>query len=838
MTVTHTPMMQQYLEIKAQYPQMLLFYRMGDFYELFFEDAKNAAKILHLTLTHRGQSAGEPIPMAGIPYHTLDNYLEKLMKQGLSVAICEQINDGSITKGPMKREVTRIITPGTITDENLLDAKKDQILAAIYPQHQTYTLAWFNVTNSQCFAIILDSIASLDAELLKLQPQETLIPEGFKACSQVLLELITTPKPQHIFDKHFIQSHLNLSNHSEDCQKAMGAICYYLQETHKTQVPQITEFQLESTHQFLQMDAHTQTHLELIKNQQGETDFTLFSLLDKTKTVLGSRLLRRWLIKPLRDHLQIQARLEAVDYFMHQGFSEIREYLSELYDIERITTRITLKNTKPRELIQLKQTLEYLPKIQELFHNQPVSGLLAQTLEHFPLLPDLKALLQKAIVPEPPVWLRDGGVIAKGYDKELDELRSIQTDAHQHLMSIEKHAQELSGLSTLRLGFNKIQGYYFEVPRSQSEKLPPVFQRKQTLKNIERFVTEELSQFEAKLLSADAKALQKEKQLFEELLDIIGQSSQELRSIAHMIATLDVLSTLAERASQFHWTRPDFVQTRVLDIQGGKHPIVAAHTPHQFVANDLFLEDSQHYLWMITGPNMGGKSTFMRQNALIVILAHMGSYVPAKSATMGPIDQIFTRIGANDQLAKGQSTFMVEMTEMASILKHASAQSLVLIDEIGRGTSTHDGVALAHACATYLAQHIRCYTLFSTHYFELTELADEFPMIQNMHMEVTTKGKDVFFLYQIKKGAITESYGLEVAARAGFPEEVLEAAEQKLKALHQQTPIRFIEKPTELHPALKRIMQEIQVIKPDEMTPLQAHHLLYQFKDLMLEIND
>lgn len=832
MTATHTPMMQQYLEIKAQYPQMLLFYRMGDFYELFFDDAKDAAKILHLTLTHRGQSAGEPIPMAGIPYHTLDTYLEKIIKQGRSVAICEQINDGTVTKGPMKREVTRIVTPGTITDENLLDAKKDQILATIYPHEHHYALAWIDVTNSQSFAMLLDSMATLEAELLKLQAQEILLPEDFSYSSSIM----TTIKPKAIFDAQYIQSTLDIGVIDNACQKALGALCYYLQETYKTQVPQLTQFQLENPQKYLQMDAHTQTHLELIKNQQGETDFTLFALLDETKTVLGSRLLKRWLIKPLRDHLRIEARFDAIEFFIQQGFSQIREYLTKLYDIERITTRINLKTAKPRELIQLKQTLEYLPNIQALFQDTKPRGLLAECLDNFPLLTELKTLLQNAIVPEPPVWLRDGGVIANHYDNELDELRSIQTDAHEHLMSIEKNAQELSGVTTLRLGFNKIQGYYFEVPRSQADKLPPQFQRKQTLKNIERFVTEELSQFEAKLMSADAKALQKEKQLFDNLLDIIGQSSTQLRQIAQVIATLDVLSTLAERATHLRWNRPILVQDNILEITSGKHPIVAAHTPHQFVANDLFLHDKQHYLWLITGPNMGGKSTFMRQNALIVILAHMGSFVPAQSAKMGPIDQIFTRIGANDQLAKGQSTFMVEMTEMSSILKNASAQSLVLIDEIGRGTSTHDGVALAHACATYLAQHIKCYSLFSTHYFELTELENHYPMIKNMHMEVTTHGKEVFFLYQIKEGAITESYGLEVAARAGFPQEVLNEAKEKLDALHQQTPVRIIERPSPVHSSSNKIIQKLEQIDLDHLTPIQAHQLLYQLKNAITEI--
>ncbi len=833
MTITHTPMMQQYLEIKKAYPNMLLLYRMGDFYELFFDDAKHAAKILHLTLTQRGQSAGQPIPMAGIPCHTLDNYLEKLLKLGESVAICEQVAENPLGKGPMKREVTRIITPGTITDEHLLDAKKDQILAAILPHQNEFALCWLDVTNAQSFGMNLANLEALEAELLKLQAQEILIPDNFIENSNILDSFICTKKPNTYFDTNMIQSHLVQSKGSAPCRAALGALCQYLCENYKKNVPKIESFHTVDNAAFLQMDAHTQIHLELIKNQQGETHYTLIELLDTTQTVLGSRLLKRWLVKPLRQHQAIEGRFDAIAYFIQHGYSQLREYLKELYDIERIATRISLKNTKPRELVQLKNTLEFLPKIKNLFQNTQTPHLLSLCLQQCPLLPDLTELLQKAIVPEPPVWLRDGGVIATGYDAALDELRNIQNDAHQHLMNIEKNAQEISGIHSLRLGFNKIQGYYFEVPRSQSEHLPPIFHRKQTLKNIERFVTEELSSFEAKLISAESKALQKEKQIFDEILDTIQIDIPVLRQISQSIAKLDVLTTLAERASYLQWVRPTLTQEHVIEITGGKHPIVSAHTPHQFVANDLTLHENQQHLWLITGPNMGGKSTFMRQNALIVLLAHMGSFVPAISAKIGPIDQIFTRIGANDQLAKGQSTFMVEMTEMASILKNATAQSLVLIDEIGRGTSTHDGIALAHACAIHLATQIKSYCLFSTHYFELTELAFLFPMIKNMHMEVITQEKEVIFLYQIKEGAITESYGLEVAARAGFPEEVLIKAKAKLKALHDDTPIRVVEKPGALTKEVQALIGQIGRINPDELTPKQAHSLIYQLKDIV-----
>lgn len=830
MTVSHTPMMQQYLQIKADYPEMLLLYRMGDFYELFFDDAKHISKILHLTLTQRGQSAGQPIPMAGIPCHTLDNYLEKLLKLGESVAICEQIHEAGPQKGPMRREVTRIITPGTITDENLLDARQDQILAAILLDEQQYILAWFEVTNGKSYAIAFQHLEDLESELLKLQAQEVLFEHSELIHRPCLQNLVCTKKPRDYFAKQFIKAPFHSKNLSHAFADILGGLCQYLQETYKKNPPQIIDFQIQDSQAFLQMDSYTQIHLELLKNQQGDTQFTLIELLDNTQTVLGSRLLKRWLIKPLTHQASIEARFDALEYFLLNGYSNIREHFKEIFDIERIATRIALKNTKPRELVQLKKTLMLLPAIHQQFLNAP-PALLQDILKDLKPIPELCHLLQNAIEEEPPVWLRDGGVIAQGYHQELDELRSIRDHAHEHLMRIEKNAQEQSGIASLRLGYNKIQGYYFEASRNQSQSLPPQFHRKQTLKNIERFVTEELSAFEAQLLSAEAKALAKEKELFDELLVLIGQYIPQLRLISQAIAQLDVLSTLAERACQFQWIRPELSDENKLEIVAGKHPIVSALTPHQFIPNHLTLSEHQDYLWLITGPNMGGKSTFMRQNALIVIMAYMGSFVPAQSAKIGPIDKIFTRIGANDQLAKGQSTFMVEMTEMAHILKHATPKSLVLIDEIGRGTSTHDGIAIAHACAIYLATRIRCYTLFSTHYFELTELADTFSMIKNMHMEVITQGQEVIFLYQIKEGAITESYGIEVASRAGFPSDVLHQAQQKLQELHHQAPVKYIEKKPSLPKPVEKLLQQLKKIEPDDLSPKQAHSLIYQLKD-------
>jgi DNA mismatch repair protein MutS len=836
---SHTPMMQQYLNIKAEHPDMLLLYRMGDFYELFFDDAKKAAQLLHLTLTQRGQSAGDPIPMAGIPYHTLDNYLQKLIKQGESVAICEQVGEAQNGKGPMIREVTRIITPGTITDENLLDAKSDQVLLSVLPHNDAFILSWLDVTNGQSHAMHINHLAALESEILKLRPQEILLPDTWREHSAVLNNCIVTHKPDAFFDASFSHQHLSeiaLST-DEDVLKALGGLFHYLQETYRQQVPQITHLLVETPEDYLQLDANTQMHLELLQNQQGQQEYAFIQLLDVTQTVLGSRLLKRWLVKPLRQQSKILERQQAIAYFLNHGVSRIREQMRQFYDIERIATRIHLRQTKPRELIQLKNSLLCIPPILEQLSHHHESTLITACIQDFKPQPELISLIQTAIVEEPPVLIRDGGVIAEGYHAELDELRNIRQHAHEHLMDIEHRAQLDSGLTQLRLGYNRVSGYYFEVSKAQSANLPPQFIRKQTLKNNERFITEELSNFEAKLLSAESKALQKEKQLFEELLENLSAYIPTLRLISHSLAQLDVISTLAERAQKLNWCCPKMVNEKKLHIIQGKHPIVSAYSPHQFVPNDLDLNE-EAYLWLITGPNMGGKSTYMRQNALIILLAHMGSFVPAKAATIGIVDQIFTRIGASDQLAKGQSTFMVEMSEMAYILKHATEHSFVLIDEIGRGTSTHDGIALAHACAVHLAQKTKAYTLFSTHYFELTELAERHTIIKNMHMDVIIKGQEILFLYQLKHGAITESYGLEVAARAGFPEEVLRNAKIKLQELHQN-PITHVKAQTQKLPyAVEKLLELLSQLNPDDLSPKASHDFLYQLKSRVKEVSE
>lgn len=836
MSVTHTPMMQQYQSIKVKHPDILLLYRMGDFYELFYEDAQKASRLLHLTLTQRGQSAGQAIPMAGIPVHTLDNYLEKLLKLGESVAICEQIGEPGQQKGPMKREVTRIITPGTITDEQLLDAKTDQILSAILPlQNERFVLAFLDVTRGISQALICNNLSQLEAEVLKLSCREILIPDTLSFRNSLIKNFILTSKPEDFFDKNFCFNHPNTQKLDEEMAKCLGGLFKYLHQTYPQNTPQITEFSLSHSHDYLQMDAHTQAHLELIKNQEGSEAYTLYQLLDTTQTVLGSRLLKRWIVNPLCDQKKIQARQESIESLQKTNLGELRKTLSKFYDIERIASRIYLKCAKPRELIQLKNSLELLPSLQNSLAQNKLTPLLEEIKTDLPDLNKICQLLQNAIVDEPPVWLRDGGVIREGYNLELDELRDIRTHAHNHLLDIEKRAQESSLMPSLRIGFNKIQGYYFEVSKSQGQTLPSSFQRKQTLKNVERFINEELQSFEAKLLSAESKALQYEKVLYDEVLEALQPSLNTLRIIANALAQLDVLACLAERALSLNWTKPQLTLEHTIEIIAGKHPIVAANSPHQFIPNDLTLSHANTHLWLITGPNMGGKSTFMRQNALIVLLSFMGSFVPAKKATIGPIDKIFTRIGANDNLAKGQSTFMVEMTEMASILKEATPNSLVLIDEIGRGTSTHDGIALAHACAIELANKIKSYTLFSTHYFELTDLAGLHDVIKNVHMEVVTHKQDIVFLYQLKEGAITESFGLEVAARAGFPIEVLNNAKIKLKELQHGQPIKVSQPNKDMPHEFKQLQLKIKKMDPDNLSPKQAHEFLYELKDLLSE---
>jgi DNA mismatch repair protein MutS len=787
-------MMQQYLRIKSDYPDMLLLYRMGDFYELFFEDAKRAAQLLDLTLTHRGHSAEKPIPMAGVPYHAVENYLAKLLKKGESVAICEQIGDPATSKGPVERQVTRIITPGTLTDELLLDAKRDNLLLAIHQKQKSYGLAWVDLSGGRFHLLQLKDYNEVKANINRLQPAELLINESM-AKTEDLLQQTLKIRPDWDFEiqrsKQLLKEQFKVAHlHSFGEQEydlafcAAGCLLSYLQTTQRQALPHLQHITLEKNEDFLQLDASTQKHLELFENFQGGRENTLISVLDHTNNSMGSRLLKRWLGRPLQVHSIIEQRQNAVSVLIkNKQDLFLQPILKQICDVERILARIALKSARPRDLVGLRKTLLLLPK---LTFNSEQSLLLEKIASQLIPKPELEDLLSKALVEEPPVLIRDGGVIAPGFDEELDELRTLSTDANAQLKLLETQEKERCALSTLKFGYNRVHGYFIELSRSQSAMAPAHFQRKQTLKQVERYTTPELKAFEEKVLSAEVKALAREKWLYENLLITLLEFLADLRSMAEAIAQLDVLTNFAERAQNLRWCLPQLHANKGIEILGGRHPVVENIQKEQFIANNLNLTSEENIL-LITGPNMGGKSTYMRQNALIILLAHIGSFVPASTARIGKIDKIFTRIGASDDLASGLSTFMVEMTETAYILRNATKNSVVLIDEIGRGTSTHDGMALAHATCVYLANTIQAYTLFSTHYFELTQLPEQFSCIKNKHLSaILTQGR-IVFLYKVEEGPANRSYGLEVAQLAGMPQTVLQLAEEHLKRVENVT---------------------------------------------------
>jgi DNA mismatch repair protein MutS len=832
MSVTHTPMMQQYLRIKSEYPDMLLLYRMGDFYELFYEDAKRAAKLLDLTLTHRGQSADKPIPMAGVPYHAVENYLARLIRKGESVAICEQIGDPATSKGPVERQVTRIITPGTVTDEALLDAQKDNILLAIHTQNKQFGLAWVDLSGGRFHLLQVKDEAQLWAEINRLQPAEILTQQ-----SLVLSHSTVKIRPAWEFDlkraRQLLCEQFAVQNLSAFGEKdyiiafsAAGCLLTYLQNTQRQALPHLTQITLEQNEDYLQLDASTQKHLEIFENNQGGRENSLLSVLDYTASAMGSRLLKRWLGRPLNQANLILQRQDAVKEFIEKNQAVVlHPLLRQICDVERIVSRIALKSARPRDLIQLRETLGILPELTNaIAANQ--SMLLKELAPHLVLQPELHELLCNAIVDNPPMLIRDGGVIASGFDEELDELRMLSNNAAEKLVELETAEKQRSGLSTLKFGYNRVQGYYIELSRNQSEKAPLNYQRKQTLKNVERYITPELKEFEEKVLSAQVKALAREKWLYDNLLEEIQQFIKPLTQSAHALAQLDVLANFAERAQALKWSSPQFTLEPGIHLIEGRHPVVEQVLQEQFIANDLVLNNNKNML-LITGPNMGGKSTYMRQTALIVLLAHTGSYVPAKQAKIGPIDRIFTRIGASDDLASGRSTFMVEMTETAYILRQATHKSLVLIDEIGRGTSTYDGMALAYATCVYLAKTIKAYSLFSTHYFELTQLPEQFDCIRNVHLQATLANGRIVFLYQVEEGSANRSYGLEVAQLAGIPTEVLQLASQHLNQVQiqseQSQPIVINQPPSAL-------LNELAKIDADSLSPREALELVYRLK--------
>lgn len=845
---SHTPMMQQYLRIKSQHPDILLFYRMGDFYELFFDDAKKAAHLLAITLTKRGESAGQPIPMAGIPFHAAEGYIGKLIRLGESVAICEQIGDPSQSKGPVERKVVRIVTPGTVTDEALLEEHRDNLLTAISLSGRNYGIAYLDLSSGRFVLLQVDSETQLCSEIERLNPAEILVNEDASPLRFLQERKGITRRPSWHYDPDSARQILLRQFNCHDlkgfgCEHltaaiaAAGCLLQYVQDTQRNALPHIRGISVEHCEEGIILDAASRKNLELDYHPSGEQKFTLAGVLDNTATAMGSRCLRRWINRPLRDPKLLNERFDRTDIFLeNQFFCTIHETLRQIGDIERICSRIALKSARPRDLLALRDTLAVLPELQQQLQTSGASVLESLTIA-IGTHPDIHALLCKAIVANPPVLIRDGGVIALGYSNTLDELRNLSQNADQFLLAMEEREKQETGITNLRINYNRVQGYYIEIPRAQADKVPEIYARKQTLKNVERYITAELKTFEDKVLSAREKALNCEKTLYDELLDHLCTSLPSLQQCATALAELDVLVNFAERAYTLNLSRPQLDRTPGILIKEGRHPVVEQVSEQPFVANDLEFS-AQRKMLIITGPNMGGKSTYMRQSALIVLMAHFGCFVPAKIARIGPIDRIFTRIGASDDLAGGRSTFMVEMSETANILHNATRQSLILMDEIGRGTSTFDGLSLAWACADYLAKQTKAFTLFATHYFELTTLAEEQQEIQNVHLDAKEHGEKIVFLHSVKEGPASQSYGLQVASLAGVPRAVIEKAREKLLHLeHNAYAEQQVDSASaqldlfstaECHPAVCLLDE----LNPDETTPRQALDLLYRLKQL------
>jgi len=842
-------MMQQYLRIKAEHPDILVFYRMGDFYELFYEDARKASELMDITLTSRGQSAGAAVPMAGVPVHAVEQYLAKLVRLGESVAICEQTGDPATSKGPVEREVVRIVTPGTLTEEALLQERRDNLLVALHLDREGfYGVASMDLSAGRFVVQEFNGEEALLGEIERLQPAELLISEDLSLPQGLQSRGGLRRLPPWHFDTETAARLLNQQFGTRDltgfgCQDmpvavaAAGALLQYVKDTQRAALPHLRALRSEHREDSVIMDAATRRNLELDQAQSGHKAHSLIAIVDKTVTAMGGRLLRRWLHRPLRDRKILAKRHQCLESLLQARlFESLREQLRGSSDIERILSRIALKSARPRDLSALRDTLARLPELQTLLRsdNDPLLGELSSRIQE---QPKLVKLLRKAIPDIPPTLLRDGGVIATGYDAELDELRRLSEQSDQILLDMETQERSRSGISNLKIRYNRVHGYYIEVSRSQSEQVPDNYQRRQTLKGVERFITPALKEHEDRVLSARSKALEREKALYNGLLDQLLEHLQPLSCCADGIAELDVLSTLAERADSLNWCRPQLSEEAGIVVRGGRHPVIEHFSEDAFVPNDVELTDDTRML-IITGPNMGGKSTYMRQTALIVLLACMGSFVPADAARIGPIDRIFTRIGASDDLASGRSTFMVEMTETANILNNASPHSLTLIDEIGRGTSTYDGLALAWAVARELGA-VGAYTLFATHYFELTGLPEEMTTTANVHLDAVEHGERIVFLHAVKDGPANRSYGLQVAALAGVPDRVLEQGREILRQLETG-------QVQALHPAAGAQQQidmfehrqecpladAFQGIEPDNLTPRQALEVLYKLKEI------
>jgi len=850
----HTPMMRQYLSIKAQHAEELLFYRMGDFYELFFDDAKLAADLLDITLTARGQSAGEPIPMCGVPFHAVDAYLARLVKQGRAVAICEQVGDPATSKGPVAREVQRIVTPGTLTDDALLEGRTSSLLMAVKPQGERYGVAYLDLSTSHLQVTEVNGALAFNDLLHQVRPTELLLPEDAQLAStydghirHLLRAQFDNVSAIHTLGSHFggnVAGSAGIDIASPMLGAAAAALSY-AKQTQRQELPFLQQIRHVRSDQQLHIDAQSRRNLEIDQRVNGASDHTLLALMDTTLTPMGSRLLRCWLNEPSRDTRIVMQRQHWVSTAMDQrAIQPVQAALGGIGDLERILTRIALRSAAPRDLDRLRQSLSQIPALKVATANMdtPMQHTLSQQLVDFG---SLTGLLQAAIVEGPPATIRDGGFIAAGFNAELDALQQLTTNAADWLAQMERRERERTGISTLKVGYNRVHGYYLETSKANSADIPPDYVRRQTLKNAERYITEELKLFEEEALSSQSRALQMEKALYETLLDDINQEYSALRQAAESIAQIDVLTCFAERAQTLDFCAPHLVDETGISIQGGWHPVVKAASQSPFISNDLSLNEDTRML-ILTGPNMGGKSTFMRQTALISLLAYCGSFVPAQSATLGPVDRIFTRIGAADDLAGGRSTFMVEMIETAHILHNASRNSLVLLDEIGRGTSTYDGLALAWACAEHLASNSRSLTLFATHYFELTSLPVTTPGVGNVHMSATEHQGDIVFLYRVEAGPASQSFGIAVAKLAGVPRSVLDRAREKLDsfetgAFDPMQPDLFAlvanqrsaAPEASVTPPQGEVLEQLQQLDADRLSPREALALLYEWQTIL-----
>ncbi|MGY3685153.1 DNA mismatch repair protein MutS [Vibrio coralliilyticus] len=848
----HTPMMQQYLKLKAENPDILLFYRMGDFYELFYDDAKRASQLLDISLTKRGASAGEPIPMAGVPFHAVEGYLAKLVQLGESVAICEQIGDPATSKGPVERQVVRIVTPGTVTDEALLSERIDNLIAAIYHHDGKFGYATLDVTSGRFQLMEPETEEAMAAELQRTAPRELLFPEDFEPVELMAARNGNRRRPVWEFELDTAKQQLNQQFGTRDLVGfgveqahlglcAAGCLIQYVKDTQRTALPHIRSLTYDRQDHSVILDAATRRNLEITQNLAGGTDNTLAEVIDHTATPMGSRMLKRWLHQPMRDINTLNHRLDAISELKELTlFADLHPTLKQIGDIERILARLALRSARPRDMARLRHAMQQLPELAETMG----------TLAH-PYLTKLGQyaapqeavceLLERAIKENPPVVIRDGGVIAEGYNAELDEWRKLADGATEYLEKMEQDERERHGIDTLKVGYNNVHGFFIQVSRGQSHLVPPHYVRRQTLKNAERYIIPELKEHEDKVLNSKSKALALEKQLWEELFDLLMPHLEKLQNLASAISQIDVLQNLAERADSLDYCRPVMSQEPGIHIQSGRHPVVEQVMDEPFIANPIEL-NPQRKMLIITGPNMGGKSTYMRQTALIALMAHIGSYVPAESAQIGSIDRIFTRIGASDDLASGRSTFMVEMTETANILHNATTNSLVLMDEIGRGTSTYDGLSLAWASAEWLAKELGSMTLFATHYFELTELPNQIPHLANVHLDAVEHGDTIAFMHAVQEGAASKSYGLAVAGLAGVPKSVIKNARAKLTQLEQLSQGESssvtssavdIANQLSLIPEPSEVEEALSGIDPDDLTPRQALEELYRLKKLL-----